>query len=385
MNRKKILCLLYICFFIILMPVYIYATSEITTMSAEVKFSTFTPAEITHNAIISVSSINRILKTKSSVDFGSNISATADMLYYLNGQSVNVSTVSKGAINHKSEFYISTPKLSETDTSISYQLRITLKNVSDNTSYVYWPSSGTATVYQTVNIVESSSKTITATGGGTVTFESGNQQYGDTKIVFSSGSFTSDQTITITELSLPNTVSSMNKVSKTTSQMVAMYSVTPLGLTFSVPARATFYYGTDTAATKFDLMRRDSETDAWEKVSNITIDLVNKTVSADITKSGYYAIYTSSNLEDNDYRPAKRVIVQGRDVFKFNNLTEGDSVKIYNINGKRIKEISSGDAEGFKWDGRRDSGSYAESGTYVYQIKVKEKGKLISGTIAFVK
>ncbi|MFA6914722.1 MAG: FlgD immunoglobulin-like domain containing protein, partial [Endomicrobiia bacterium] len=130
---------------------------------------------------------------------------------------------------------------------------------------------------------------------------------------------------------------------------------------------------------------RSDDQITWEKVSNVTVDLVNKTVSANITKTGYYAIYVSSNLEDRDYRPAKRVVVQGRDVFKFNNLTEGDSVKIYNINGKKIKEISSGDAEGFKWDGRRNSGSYAESGTYIYQIKVKEKGKLISGTIAFVK
>ncbi|MDD3053596.1 MAG: hypothetical protein PHG84_04260, partial [Endomicrobiaceae bacterium] len=176
MNRKKILCLLYICFFIILMPVYIYATSEITTMSAEVKFSTFTPAEITHNAIISVSSINGILKTKSSVDFGSNISASADLLYYLNDQTVNVSTVVKGSINHKSEFYISTPKLGESNTSISYKLKITLVSIEGNISYLYWPSSAT---YQRANIVDYSSTTITS-AGGTVTFESGNQQYGNT-------------------------------------------------------------------------------------------------------------------------------------------------------------------------------------------------------------
>ncbi|MDD2524559.1 MAG: FlgD immunoglobulin-like domain containing protein [Endomicrobiaceae bacterium] len=376
MNKKNIILLSLGLFFIV--PIYVFGAEQLfKTVTA---MASFPIARIIHNEIKTVSSVRGILDAKISVDFGNYTSATAKIRYYLNGESSNILEKEKGAIQHEQDFYISLPKFDSDDTQVDYQIMVTF----DNTSYVYWPSSGTATVYQTVNIVESSSKTITATGGGTVTFESGNQQYGDTKIVFSSGTFTADQAITITELSTPNTVSSMNKVSKKGSQMVAMYSVTPLGLTFSVPARATFYYGTETAATKFDLMRSDDQI-TWEKVSNITIDLANKTVSADITKSGYYAIYTSSNLEDNDYRPAKRVIVQGRDVFKFNNLTDGDSVKIYNINGKRIKEISSGDAEGFKWDGRRDSGSYAESGTYVYQIKVKEKGKLISGTIAFVK
>ena len=44
-------------------------------------------------------------------------------------------------------------------------------------------------------------------------------------------------------------------------------------------------------------------------------------------------------------------------------------------------------AEGFEWRGREgtnNSGDWAKSGTYIYQIKLKEKSKVISGTIAFV-
>lgn len=378
--NKKIVKLISSVFILLFAAALSYA-ADYYTFTAEVTFSTVTPASITHSSITSVSSINGVLKTKASVDFGDNISATADLLYYLNGQTLNVSTVSKGPISHKTDFYISTPQVSETDTSISYQLKITLQNNSGTTSYLYWPSSST---YQTADIVSYSSGVVTASGGGTITFESGNQQYGNTKIVFSSGAFSTDQTITITELTLPSLSPSLSGSVSGASQMVALYSVTPLGLTLGSPARATFYYGTETTATKFELKRSDDQI-TWETVSGITTDLSSKTISADITKTGYYAIYTSSNLSDNDYRPAKRVVVQGRAVFKFNNLSEGDSVKIYNINGKRIKEIKSGDAEGFKWDGRKDNGSYAESGTYIYQIKVKEKGKLISGTIAFVK
>ncbi|MGE4385708.1 MAG: hypothetical protein AB7E39_07610, partial [Endomicrobiaceae bacterium] len=269
MNRKKILFILYICFFIIFMPVCVYAASEITTISAEVAFSTYTPATITHSSITSVSAINGVLKPKALVNFGDNISATADLLYYLNGQTLNISTVSKGPISHKTDFYISTPQLSETDTSISYQLKITLQNNSGTTSYLYWPSSST---YQTAGIVSYSSGVVTAGSGGTIRFESGNQQYGNTEIVFSSGTFTTDQTITITELSVPSLSPSYSGSVSGTSRMVALYSIMPLWApALTIPARATFYYGTETTATKFDLMRRDSETDTWEKISDITI------------------------------------------------------------------------------------------------------------------
>jgi flagellar hook assembly protein FlgD len=64
---------------------------------------------------------------------------------------------------------------------------------------------------------------------------------------------------------------------------------------------------------------------------------------------------------------------------------DGDVVKIFNVNGKKIREITSGDSSGFKWDGKKDDGSYAVSGAYIYQIKVASKSSLISGTIAFVR
>ena len=89
----------------------------------------------------------------------------------------------------------------------------------------------------------------------------------------------------------------------------------------------------------------------------------------------------------DDCKPVRRTIVKGRigvkyPGFEFKNMKEGDVLKIYNVNGKKIREITSGTAEGFVWDGRNDSGDWAKSGIYIYQIKVD--GKLISGTIAFV-
>ena len=89
----------------------------------------------------------------------------------------------------------------------------------------------------------------------------------------------------------------------------------------------------------------------------------------------------------NDCKPTRRTIVKSRigvkyPGFEFKNMKEGDVLKIYNVNGKKIREITSGTAEGFVWDGKDDSGDWAKSGIYIYQLKVD--GKLINGTIAFV-
>lgn len=92
-----------------------------------------------------------------------------------------------------------------------------------------------------------------------------------------------------------------------------------------------------------------------------------------------------------DYRPAKRVRIKSRistyGGFKFNALKEGDVVKIYTVNGKKVAELNAGTEEGFEWLGREgtnNSGDWAKSGIYIYQIKLKEENKIISGTISFV-
>ncbi|MCR4663120.1 MAG: hypothetical protein K5622_04455 [Endomicrobiaceae bacterium] len=100
-----------------------------------------------------------------------------------------------------------------------------------------------------------------------------------------------------------------------------------------------------------------------------------------------YAVMTEPS--NDDYRPAKRARVKSRietyGGFKFNNLVDGDVVKIYTTNGKKIAELTAGESsEGFEWKGRQgtnNSGDWAKSGIYIYQIKLKDKSKIISGTI----
>ena len=107
---------------------------------------------------------------------------------------------------------------------------------------------------------------------------------------------------------------------------------------------------------------------------------------------GYYQVIESVLLTNSSYRPQNRIVIKSKvgdryPGFEFKYLKEGDTVSIYNPKGKRIAKLTSGDSDGFVWKGKKgtnNSGDWAKSGIYVYQIKVKETGKLISGTIVFV-
>ena len=120
---------------------------------------------------------------------------------------------------------------------------------------------------------------------------------------------------------------------------------------------------------------------------NLIVDKETGKWSHYVVWNATYRIIAVMGSESTDYRPAKRVRVKSRigtnGGFKFNNLVDGDVVKIYNVNGKKVAELTTGDAEGFEWRGREgtnNSGDWAKSGIYVYQIKLKD-GKIISGTI----
>ena len=392
MNKKYFSSLL-ASFIILFASVYVFADGVNRTYKSVALFPTFFEAKIMHTAVNSVSPIDAILNIKTQVNFGNYISATAQMLYYFDDDSSSVSTVDKGSISHKADFYMATPKIQSSYDKINYQIKITLKKKDDTADYYsYWPSTGTyyqaqvvsSTTTHPATITNSTTSHITASSGGMLEYESGNQEFENSKLTIPAGALSGDTDITITQ--------AQPETSADGQEMVSLYNVeagtagTEINSGYSLAAN--FYYGIETEATKFELMYRETPTSAWEKVTISETDNVNKIIKANITKFGEYAVFVSRNLSDGDYRPAKRVRVKTRiangtyEGFRFKYLKEGDTVKIYNVNGKKIREITAGDANGFVWDGRKDNGDWAESGTYIYQIKVD--GKLVSGTIAFV-
>ena len=379
--KKKILILLSL---IVLLSgsVCIYA-EVLKVLSASIKFSSIIIPVITHKAIDAVSSIDRILNAKISVDFGSysNATATAKINYYINGDQSQIKHEPQGeglSIKNNEEFFIELPEFLKTADNADYQIVVEFRNTSGEVvETVTFPS---GTDFQHANFLDTVTKDIVAASGGTVEFKSGNQQYTNTSLEIAANALSNNAQIIIKQLPIDTFGSSSS-----TEQIVALYRVysVPESINILAPIKATFYYGVKSVSTEFVLKYKQTESDNWEDTTITQTDLQNKTVISNISNLGYYGIFEKVKEGDKSYRPKKRAVVKGRDVFKFNGLQQGDSVKIYTTSGKKIREISSGDLEGFKWDGRTDSGDWAKSGIYVYQIKVK--GKLISGTIVFVK
>ena len=392
---KKIL--LTILSLIVLLIVSVCAFAEpLKILSAFASFPKIIDVKITHTAITTVSAIDKLLNAKISVDFGSYKSATAKIIYSVNGGSTQEEPAKEGKkINNNQDFYISLPQFSDTDTSVSYQIKIDLKDDSGNTSYAYWPSSDTSK-FNTSQITSVASKVI-GVSGGTVELDSGNQKKGNSVITIQPGTFTSDVKVFIEEFN-PNDdifLSAATSKTKSSQERIRAYGIRtePVIETFSIPLTVQLSNDTQLATQKFELKYRKDNSTAWNKAKKIKIDSIDtsqKLLFAKVTQTGQYMIFAATNLTDNDYRPENRVRVKSRissyGGFKFNNLKDGDSVKIYTTTGKKIAELTSGDMEGFEWKGRKgtnNSGDWAPSGIYIYQIKVN--GKIISGTIVFAK
>ena len=390
--------------------VCVFADDVSLTLSS---FVTFPKMTVTHSDITTISPETRILKPKISVDFANYTSATARIQYYIDGDSSKIlyAPDEELTIYNNKEFFITLPKLEESNSYLDYRIRVIVKNDEGTVDELYYPEKTKSgeDVYITAVVTSSSTATVTEDEGGTVVYDDGDQESGSTSVTFEPGSVEGSGEITIEEISFEDFFSSFFpvsayarsaavKVAKSIAKadidknkFVKGYKVSSTGdVSINTYGYAEFSYGSETTSTKFDLLFSPiSDGNTFEYISITKVDTSKKVVCCSLKDFGYYLIMSSSNLSDNDYRPAKRVRVKARiasgkyEGFRFGNLVEGDVVKIYNLNGRKIAELTNG----FVWTGRKgtdNSGDWAESGTYVYQIKIKESGKIISGTIAFV-
>ncbi|MBR3654976.1 MAG: hypothetical protein IKN62_06065 [Elusimicrobia bacterium] len=366
--------------------VYLYAAEPLRVLSAFASFGGVILPKITHTAIETVSSIDKILNAKISVDFGSysNANATARIDYSVDGGSVEQEPPGEGiTIKNNEEFFIQLPTFLESSTNVDYQIVVDFRDEQGTIIKTVTFPSGTQP--QHAELTDTITKDVTASVGGVVEFGSGNQQYDSTKLEIAPNSLSTDAQIIIKQLGVEDYISS-------TEQMAALYQVysIPANIEILSPIKATFYYGVNPTSTDFVLKYKQNDSDSWSSIPITKTDLQNKTVIANISSLGYYGIFEKAKEEDKSYRPKNRVRVKSRistyGGFMFKGLKDGDVVKIYTISGKKVAELTVGNADGFEWKGRKgtnNSGDWASSGTYVYQIKLKG-GKVISGTIAFV-
>ena len=89
-------------------------------------------------------------------------------------------------------------------------------------------------------------------------------------------------------------------------------------------------------------------------------------------------------LDAADIRPLQRIITPNgdgvNDTVTFNGLADQESVKIYDIRGRRMRTLT---GPKWVWDGRTDEGGIVESGVYIYQYM--SQGQRVSGVIAVAK
>ena len=371
------------------------------TITAVVEF----PASvIKHTPITNVSENSRYFNAKINVDFGCYTAADAKILYYLNGSSSTIKEKIKNSIPNKQDFFIDLPQFSEADTSVDYQIEVTFK-IRDEEMKMFYPVDAENNPYY-IHAVIASSSTVVINGntGGTIEVGTGDQSQGTSSVEVTPGSYDGNHEVTFEELdpslfgfSAPRLAPSKAALKVMGTSPVKAYGYAVDGnydLALSSPSVVTIAYDGMKSGDNFILRRRPAVTSSADNDEDIEIakvDYANKKVVANVNKTGYYLLFLATEHATKDFRPTRRVIVKARidqnagGGFWFKYLTEGDSVKIYNVNGKKVRTITSGSADGFVWDCKNDSGQYVESGTYIYQIKVKDRSKVISGTIAFVK
>lgn len=398
MNKNFRLLLLSIVF-MVATAVFVFAATEIIEFVANVNFKA---PVLTHTPITNVSSISKELKAGVIVDFGmfSYADAKAELIYSLDN-SANTTVTYSGTIKNNEQFFISANVGDHSN--VKYQIKVSFENSGKTVYEVCSPEDSTS--FHTATISNSASGTINETGGGNIVYDNGNQETGNSGVNFQPGTFEPGTEIIIEELDFggASPVSGFRSISKSPAMSSAYgkFGDSPInGIGVSTkdgkktwsPAAEGYIDLKGATGTKFIVVWREDASaniNTWEVINVKRVE--GGSVYFDVSKAGQYLVFFGNDLATKTHRPIRRTIVKGRigqnyPGFEFPNLKEGDVLKIFNVNGKKIREISSGSNmdDNFVWDGRNDSGDWAKSGIYVYQIKVKETGKLISGTIVFV-
>ena len=401
MNRKNIIASIILIVFMV-GPVCLYSVTVSTETYTSVADFTFREAEIYHTPLNNVLPQQNFINKKLNVDFGDykKVQKT-ELLYYFGDATSNIYTVANsGQVINKRDFFMKTDTWVESS-SISYQIKVTLARQDGSVEYAYWPEQLTLfnDTFHTASVTSSTSGTI-GEDGGSLDIDDGDQSTGNSGVYVQPGTLERGTEVVIEDLSFDGLLFGGKKVSPgLLGRFVGGLNVktNPPKELFNPPIDFTIALKENTVATKFVLVYRKDNTiplTECEVVKIERVDMKDRLVYGKAEKAGQYLLFESTDLDDSDYRPQKRVKIKSRIAsgvytgFELKGLKDGDVVKIYSVSGKKIAEVTDVSALGVAcWRGRKgtnNSGDWAESGTYIYQIKLKEKNKIVSGTIAFV-
>jgi len=164
------------------------------------------------------------------------------------------------------------------------------------------------------------------------------------------------------------------------------YDFTPHSLGFGKPVTLTLSYRGTELESKEENNLKIAWHDRYEwRIVGGEVDKDDKTISTKITHLGYYGLF-SVRPTASLYRSKEKILTPAwkdgkNDKAIFDGLNDiSTTIKIYDVTGKRVREIED---LPYEWDGKDDDGDIVESGVYIYQFKVN--GEIISGTIAIAK
>jgi hypothetical protein len=253
-----------------------------------------------------------------------------------------------------------------------------------------WPANDNS--FCQVNVDASYVSTV-GLDGGTISIPGANSGAGNTCLQIPQGALDGSTQITITEVN-PSDGSSLGQNALALSGQnhpVAIYQFGPDGLVFKEDVILTLAYrdanhdgivdDTSFPASSLGIMWWDGRD--WRLLGG-TVDTRTNTVSCRIRHFSIYALFSAGPVTDADARPKEKIITPAladhiNDFAQFGGLSDTDVVNIYDVTGRRIRQLRGNSI----WDGRDDDNAIVESGLYIYQIK--KSGKTISGTIVVAK
>ncbi len=345
---------------------------------------------------VSVNSITMCYKTDDSVVYSSFTIAPYAVAQAGRAKTAAAPMTSRSALNTMNkvnsstygfEFALDKNRVNFTKSKyLYYQLVAT--DINNTVSYL--PSQGG---YFTVQVI--SANTITfGSNGGIVSLPNGDSADGQTTIQLPQGALDSNTNITITEIDPADSSVPPGKSPCGSAVPVAVYTFGPEHIVFKKAGTMKLYYqdvdhdgivdGTNYKASSLQVFWWDGFD--WRLLGGKKDPNLNLITYSDVQHFSMYALFPVGSMSDNDYRPKERIITPAtvdnkNDFAQFSGLVSGDIVNVYNIRGRKIRQLN----QDFSWDGKDDSGKLVESGIYIYQIKLNATGKIINGTIVVAK
>jgi gliding motility-associated-like protein len=266
---------------------------------------------------------------------------------------------------------------------------------STNESLAYWNDKNESTPQQfNIQLVDTPKEEIIGSNGATLIKTDNATNIDLVTLIVPQGALNTNTSITITKKNITD-IAQLDSRNATVA-----YQFSP-ALNFNKPVTLVLSYP-NTAndglvdnleegyndATKLRVYYLNEQNDnKWDLVGGL-VNTSNKTITFQTNHFSTYAVfYTDLNKES--YKPKYRIFTPNGDGVNdkviFPNLDDVNvEIKILDVNAKKVRDIKQ---RPYEWDGKDNFGNIVESGTYIYQfkIKIKDKDEYINGTLALAK